>query len=332
MAHRGGGRIQEFMYDTGSWSRQLDDMGSGNVSVGAQGLASPGCQAAIERLAAWEHELSIWRDEEEIWVGPVTEPIEHEEFLFKAPARDMFQWFERRTIDVDLMFTGIDVGVIFRSVAAAALAPDNGMGIVLNVNTTGVLASREYPAGRQVIAADALRELARTGIDFTAIGRTITGGAEIFTPDLPTLTTDMLISPKLTERGLGYASKVSIVGGGGTLPNTAIIGMAGGVDPTRGLVKRTFSETSILDQGSADAAAASHLALLSSPLLELSGTLARDTPVSLASLVPGARWPVAVRVGARTVEQTMRLRTVTGTFDPLGDAIAVVLGPLGSPE
>lgn len=332
---RGGGAfIVELPWSSVAFSRRLDDMSDGSVSVAAEGLASDDCCAALNDLKAWQHELVIWRDDLSQWLGPVTDPVYESEGV-SIPARDLFEWFERRLLPYDRTFDNLELSTIFNQYVTDALAHDTSPNITVAATPTGITGDRKILASERRRAADELRELSRTGLDFTFVGRTLhVGGVEIPASALAILTSETVNAPKLTERGSITASEVTVLGA--TVGTAQIIGTAGGVGADTGLVQLVFTEESIRDNASAQSAAQTRLDLLGTPPKYLECSLVPESPISLADLIPGARVDVAMNVGCKEVIGAFRLLGVdcswTADDSGISQDIKVTLEPTGTVE
>lgn len=335
---RGGGTVRaELIWSSIHLERRLDEVSQSSVTVGSEGLADEACCHLLSTLIPWRYELSVWRDGNEEWVGPIIEATYTHDTV-KVIARDLFFWFERRELPFDRTFSGTDLATIFLTYATDALSEDNSPNISFAPAATGVLGDRQVFAAQKVRAADELRELARSGLDFCAIGRQIRiGGREIPVLPLATLTDDSFDVSSATVLGMAAATRVTVRGSSTTDRNVPVIGVAGGVSADLGLVSRVDDEGSILDVASATDAAQSRLDLLDPPPVALDGVLTEDAPIAFFALVPGARLDAAVGVGCLQVVQAMRLLGVdvdvsASDAGGLTDKVGVSLEPLGSVE
>lgn len=331
---RGGDmRLATLEYSDLAGGRILDEMSSGSVTVGVDGMTDQECCRVLGTLNPWEHELSMWRDGAEVWVGPIIEP-EWAEQSVSIPARDLFQWFERRLLPYDRAFENSDLAEIFAQYALDALEADTSPNISLAPGPCGVTGQRFVAATAFRRAADEMRELARSGLDFTAIGRTIrTGGAAIPTPALPTLTSEWVDRPRLRRAGLSAASEVTVIGASTTVPDVPISGVSGGASDPLGLVQLSFQEPSILDTASALSAADTRLEMLRNAPEYLTCVLLPDAPMDFADLVPGALVPVRLDVGCRRVEETLRLLSVSwrvAESEGIVEEVSINLIPVGT--
>lgn len=324
---RGGAPLVEALkWSSLTFQRRLDDMSTTTVTC------VTGSSPELGRLDAWRHELSVVRDQQEVWVGPLVTPSWEPEVV-TLQANDLFFWFERRLLEIDRDFVNADAGQIFTVLAQDALSRDNSMGIVLSPSSTGVPATRSVSASERRRAADVLRELARTAIDFTAIGRTIRcGGQEVPTEVAFTLVDDTLRSPKLTSNGTDCATEATILGQ--NVAGAAVAGVAGAGTAEFGLVQQSYSESTIQDTSSAQAAARSHWEFAKVPPRSLSGVLTREAPVDFGDLIPGARVHVELSSLDAEVNADFRLLQVDVTVTPSDqgqqEEVAITLEPVGT--
>lgn len=335
---RGGGtRLAEVRWDSLNYGRRLDDMSAASVTVGAAGLADEECCGILAELTAWEHEVAIYRDSEEAWVGVVLEP-EYLSDSVTIPGRDLFQWFERRSLAYDRTFAGEDLADIFASHVADALARDPSPNISVSPTATGIIGDRTVVGAARTRAADAMRELARSGVDFTMKGRTmLVGGEEVPVDAIGIITTDVLDAPKLVPRGLSAASEVTLIGRKPASAAEPVVVTVGGVDPAIGLVELVATEATIEDAASLGAAAQSRLDMLLEPPEYLSGRLLATAPFDFDDLVPGARVEARVRVGCRDAIGAFRLAAVAVDASVRDDGaqeetVGITLIPLGTTE
>jgi len=324
--------ITELAVSNVSWGRRLDELSDGRVVLGETQDAA--CLPVLASLTPFSHELAIWRDSEEVWVGPVSEPIYTLGGL-TIPARDLFQWFERRLLPFDRVFTDVDLSVIAAAYIDDALSRDNTPAIATDVNLCGITGTRSVASTAFRRAADEIRELARTGLDFTVVRRrVIFGGIEIAVPNLPTLTADIFEVGEVRLAGLEMGNEITVFGSPPEGVTTPIYGQAGGVDVP--LVQQTYSEPSILDLASATSAAETRYALLRSAPLYVTGRLLESAPVSMADLIPGAHAKFVQQVGFRSFDETMRLVAVdvdaTASDDGETETVRLTMQPLGAVE
>lgn len=333
---RGGAVVNaEVAFESLNYRRRVDDMTDARVTIGASGLAGERCCLALSNLRAWQHEVAVVRDDvADTWVGVVGDP-DYGGGQVTVPARDLFQWMERRDLPHDRTFVATDLAEVFRQYVLDALERDPSPNIDVDMHTSGTTGDRSIEAAAHRRAADELRELARSGVDFTMIGRRmLVGGQELPLPPLPLLTDAMVDDPHLVVRGLDAVSEATVIGATDENSRAPHSGTAGGVDADIGLVQTTTTESSIKDDASCEAAAQSRVDLLSGSAEFVTAVLRPEAAVAFTDLVPGARWPVAIHVECRLVEATFRLAEVEVTVnvgdDGQTEEVKVTLEPLGA--
>lgn len=342
---RGGGELLPLPFSTLDCGRRLDDMSDASLTLNQTTLRnfSPAVQAKccglLSEIEAWSHELALWRDgdpssSEPTWVGPIVKP-RFGVASVTLTARDLFQWFERRLLERDRVFTATDLADIFEQYAVDALHRDPSPNIDLNtISATGVTGDREVQivAGRR--AADEMRELARSGLDFTMIGRAmVAGGTEVPTADLGVLFTDHFDEHDLTEDGLQTETESVVIGSPLGTTSGPIRAVSGGVDVTRGLVQNVSSESTIKDETSAQALADSRQALFGTSPKFFTARLLPVAPVGYEELIPGAVADLRVQLMCRTLEGAHRLMDVkTQVGDDGSEAVHVEFSSLGTAE
>lgn len=322
--------LAELAWSTLTLGRRLDEMSQASVSGGTEQDAE--CIATLGTLEPFGAELSIWRDGFEEWVGPIVR-VSHSYAGIRLEARDLFQWFERRILPFDRSFIQTDVAQIAAQYVDDALYGDASPNISVAISNTGVLADRAVVATLRRRAADELRELSRTGLDFTAVARTIRfGGEEIPTVALVTLTEDTFEVADASYDGLEMGNHIFVQGASTGSANTPIEGEAGGQFVP--LIQQVYSEPSILDANSADQAATTRLDLLRSAPLLITGRLLEDAPVPFRDVVPGARVDLRQQIGFAQIIADMRLLAMevsaSASDSGVSEIIRLTLEPIGT--
>lgn len=325
------GMLGELPFRQMSGGRRLSEMSNAETTCDVPdpngSSAARAVRALLGSAEAWEHELSLWRDSVEVWVGPITEPDPGRDDIV-IRARDLFQWFERRLLEEDLTHTDEDLAAIFADYAVTALARDDSPNISFNVGSAGMTTSRAVAASPPSYASDEMRSLAREGVEFTMLGRTLYVAAEIPSAlTLPKLTNEWFVPDRSPRRGIDMASEWVVQGA--TLAGQTVVGRAGGIDERYGLVQQRASENSIVTEAGATQAAESRYAHLGRPPRSLTGQLLPEAPVEFANLVPGVPWEVEVSIGVHHVAATMRLSSVDfGQSPEGGERITIGLVPV----
>jgi hypothetical protein len=307
-----------------AWGRVLDDTSDAQAVVD---LASPECCETLSSVRTWCNDMSLYRDGSLVWQGPVTE-IEYVGDQVTISAKDVTAWLARRVIHTAMDFTTAtgsgpaDLASIAEALVRDAFAPDDpGVLAYLTVTLAGILGERAYDVN-QGYTGDELRELARTGIDFTAIGHRILITGEGSLARLATLDDEHFAGPlRIVEDGLAATSRAIVIGEG-------IMAESGGVGPC-GLIERLIKEDAIKDVDSAQSEADSLVAAGTPTPLYLEvpdgSQLTPDAPVGIEELVPGVTIPVASTQTCRDVSAVLRLTKLAVTFGSGGEAVAVTL-------
>lgn len=334
IVRRGGTpTIGELPYTSLSFGRALDDISGASCEV-----AAADCDTLTEDLTCWKHELAVWRDDVLVWVGPIVD-LSFDATTVTIAARDLFEWFERRFLPVDRNFVAIDLTTIFTTYVTDALSADTSPAITVSSAAAGVTGSRNVVAVDRRRAADELRELARSGVDFTMIGRTLRVGPEIPNAGDLRIWDDHADQTALHIAGLDAASSVTVKGAtGGTAADqaygpsaVAVVAAFGGVDPDIGLIEVLYDEQQIRDTASALAAAASRLLFLTPAPQYIDLVLRPEWTYGFGDLVPGAVVETALTFPGREVVGTMRLASVAVQVGG-GETVGVQLEPLGTAQ
>lgn len=306
-----------------SWGRVLDDTSDAQAVVD---LASVDCCDTLSQIRTWCNDMSLYRDGALVWQGPVTE-IEYVGDTVTINAKDVTAWLARRVVHTAMDFTAAGTGPLDLSLIAEALVrdafllDDPGVLTYLLVTLSGIPGERAYEVNQGYVG-DELRELARTGIDFTAIGHRILLTGEGSLARLATLDDEHFAGPlRIVEDGLAATSRAIVLGEG-------IVAESGGIGPC-GLLERLIKEDSIKDMVSAQAEADSLVASGQPTPLYLEvpdgSQLTPDAPVGIAELVPGVTIPVASTQTCRDVSAVLRLTKLAVTYGAGGESVAVTL-------
>lgn len=329
----GGGKVEAELLHTGlRFSRRLDGMSEARVELGAEQDAE--CIPLLGSLDPYTHEIALWRDEEEVWVGVLTEPDYTYESL-SLPALDLFFWFKRRVLPTTRGFVGEDLATIAKIYANDALDQDTTPNVTVIATPTGVLGDRAVVSTLYRYAADEIQELARTGLDYTVIGREVRfGGREISTPSLVTLTEDVFEVRSARLAGLALANDIIVLGTSSGSVSSPVVGRA--TTTSQPLVQQVYSERSILDVSSATVAAETRLDLLEDPPFFITGRLLETAPINFDDLVPGAKVTLSQQVGFRRIDADMRLLGVdvsaTAADNGVTESVELTLEPVGTRE
>jgi hypothetical protein len=343
---RGGARklIDLPSISSGQWDRRVDEISEATVTV-EKGRAASACSAELGSITPFAHELTVYRDAEPVWQGPISKVTETRTTV-TVDARDVLYYLDARVNSETYSFTGaaaMDLSLIAGWLIRNGLHRDDpNVEQWLQITESGIIGERAAYA-QSVVILDELAELGRNGLDFTTVGRRIIVAPELgpLVPVRARLTDADFLGDLEVEVSGDDAGTRWIVEGAATETDTGesgepLRGVAGGVDPFLGLVERIAREDSILDQSSAAVSAQRRVAVSNPAPVYLrvpqGAQLAPAAPVSVQQLVAGIGVNVAVEDMLRRVRSTQRLIRVTAGWSEAGEAIGVTLAPFGSEE
>lgn len=76
-----------------SWSRTLNDVSEASITI--VGSAAADCCGQLGQITGWAHELSLYRDAELVWQGPIAQAVRWNRSGVVIEARDVLSWLER---------------------------------------------------------------------------------------------------------------------------------------------------------------------------------------------------------------------------------------------
>lgn len=310
------------------WGRVLDDTSTAQLTVP---IVSEECCEVLSSAHAWCNDVGIFRDSTLVWQGPVY-LLSHGTANTVVDARDVTAWLFVAEIlnKIDFTATGMgaaDLSLIAEAIIRDALSEfDPNILPFLQVGLSGVTGERLYDA-LENYAGEELKELARTGIDFTALGhRIIIGGETAFARLAQLRDEDFLGELRVLEDGGGTITKAIVDGEG-------VTATAGGVGVC-GKITRIAKEEQIRDLNSAQAEADA-LVAAGTPtplLLEVPDgvQLSPEAPLDIMDLVPGVVIPVASTATCRSVNTDLRLLKLEVEYTATaGEVVKVSLAPAG---
>lgn len=329
---RGGATlVAVFPWTTLAWERVLDD--TSQASALANGYP-PGCCATLQNIRAWRHEIAIYRDGDLIWVGPV--------FVPKAPpqqysieARDITAWWDHRRIHEDHIYdVPTDLATIFKDISDDAMAPDPSPGLHVVPTPCGVEATLSLLAVQHLMAAQKLRDITTTGIDWTTVGRDVlVGGSVVPTASIGTFRDEHFAVPPTPKiDGSAQANSWLVRGSGTGVAGDTIYGLAedSAAADADGLLESVATVSTLQDNDSSQAAAQSRVALTSAPLTIENCVLSPEAPFTIDQLVPGALCELALEQTCIPVFGPFRLQKVSGKAEGAGETITVTFQPVGT--
>ncbi|WP_225846883.1 hypothetical protein [Streptomyces sp. HPF1205] len=312
------------------WTRVLDEVSTARVVINPD----VGCCRGLSDVRSWRHRLLIWRDGKPVWDGPITQ-VEWSLGKVEINAHDVLGWLDRRVPHQSISFDGEDLTTIAQWLIEDGFAPDDPGHTVQVVGPAGVTGGRAYTqdAGQ---TGDHLRDLAETGLDYTAVGSTIILLPENHTVSVGRLTdADMPDGLVVAEDGTSLATRWVIAGD----DKGDVLGSSGGTDPYYGLLERYEEQTSILTDDSAIQAARSKVST-SMPVPVFIDTqevtIDPQAAIRVPDLVPGWCLDVTTTLTCRNIAQRLKIVGLKVTEDggtdgdPGGESVQVQVAVTGA--
>lgn len=335
VAGRGGSPVRmEASFSDLSLTRTVNASGQASITVPNTGTPGTLCCDVFENAEPWRDELVIYRDNAIVYAGPII-TVSANPSGGQIQSQDLFHWMEQRFIG-DFHGDG-DIGDLFRAIFLNAMEPDDSPNITLNTRSTGIHGTRDFKAVEFHRAADALRELARTGLDFTTIGRTVlAGGLEVFADTSALLLhDDGVTSAEVVREGGNLATDVAVFGAAPRAGMDPVGGRATTGTERYGLIQRSFTELLVKDRGSADANASARLQAMQPAPLRVKATLSQDASFEFNDVIPGRRIDTRLGEAAGCIEviDTMRLQqasvSVRNSESGVTETVDTDMVPLG---
>lgn len=306
------------------YNRLLNDSSTAVAVIGVQGSE---CCRELGNLRSWRHQLNLYRGGTFMWSGFITN-IDWQYDRAVITAVDLIGLLDRRVPHQALAFTDTDITEIARQLVDDGLAPDDPGHTTTVIGAAGVVGGRTYEKNVGQ-TADHLRDLADTGLDFTALGGNVVILPDDFGDVVGRLTDDDLPQGvTVTEDGASLGTRQIVAGSQAGTP----VGTAGGVNDYYGLLEIYSEQTTLADQASADAAAAAKLkSSLGVPVYidTQNVTLSPTAPIDVARLVPGWCVDISTSSTCRTITQRLKITglkiTETGGSDTSPGLEQVVL-------
>lgn len=327
---RGGGRVLgEMEWDSIAYARAANETSDATVRW-FQGDAQ--VPAFLVQTEPWEHDLVIWRHDEPepVFAGPVR-TVKYATGETTVTAKDGTAWFEKRRIHTDTTYPNVDLAYIFGKIAGEALAQDPSPGLTIITAPCGVVGTRITRAAEAAVAADLLRELSRSGVDWTAVGRRVLiGGADLTVP----LGVLILIDEAVQNPALEKAGDVTVTRQ--TMrwqaPNQEpmLTSVSSTQEALLGLLETVDEEPDIADAGSAGTAAQARLDLLSKNPRVVTCTLTADAPTTINQLVPGRITDFRVSTLPELALGQTRLQKLGVSVSQDSETVTLTTTPLGA--
>ena len=356
--YRGGQQVYAYLDTVESleWERVRRGVSEATVTLHKSRI-SPGCRGRLADLWPWVHEVTIYRNQQAVWQGPLLNIVEGRTTLVLT-ARDCGAYLEKRVLRKDDKLTDADLSNVARAVVESALSDHDDIGVLDQVASepSGKTGSRTIRAFSRM-GWDELEEVAEEGVEVSFVGRRLAIGpvADEDTPAQGRITSDDLLGePEMEMDGEEYASLVYAA------PQAQEniwnhLEAVGGTSPYFGLVEhvvQTSHPWRVDDDGDFDPqgddglseqetiealqrTAEGEFEQRSRPPIVLrvsdQSHLSADAPISLDRLIPGVRIDLALGEDfTLRVQRAMRLMRVSVSYDTSGEQVGVSLVQIGT--
>ncbi len=339
-----------------SFNRTLNDTSQATMSITTNGVTEECCRCYSE-IRPWKHEMAIYRDTKLVWVGPITNIVHRQGGLtIDFTARDLSAWFDKRWIDLpeaDYDVEDVDIKDVFEFLVSNAYNQES-WNMSWAFSNTGVPITKFYPGyfapdrwgGLYFKIGDEIRDLTRSGIDWTIVNRSmVAGNLETGDPSTsPLIFIDEVWQtiPDITIAGDGMATEVGVAGGQGGYYGYVDDQMwiEGPVDQYRidyGLMQEFYQEDSLDEEdttvqpNAVTQNAYGRRELKKAPFMSISGgTLSSKAPFDFADLVPGTRAELRLGQTCLQLSDAYRIYSVDVTVaNDGGESVNVELSPIG---
>lgn len=345
--HDLGGRRRFFTLNgiaSVDWERRLDDFGEAHVEL-TKARASRDCYRRLGDIEPWDHELTLYRDGQRIWEGPVFD-VEEDRTSVVITARDMLAWLARRALHSE------PSPLLWPPAAYAAKVITDALGVdgqdpnlVQHIKIVGsrgrfptLLRWRETQP-RTTNALAEVQEIVKAGLDLFVLGRSI----HIAHDAVDWAKTRMhhlreqhfLGDFKVRKVGAETASRAFVAGvppQGSPEGTPAPIGVRDGRLPGRPLVENVSSSSNTSDLAVLNGLAARVVGYGNpTPIvvtLPANSQLSPNAPMTVDDLIPGRFLKIVIASYANQLRTIQKLQQIAGTWAPgKGERITVSLIP-----
>ncbi len=339
-----------------SWSRTLNGVSDASIDFALRGEQGNCCDC-VSQINPWEHEMSIYRDGNEVWCGPVVGgEINDGEGTGRFDAKDLSTWFGKRWVEVrdtDIEFDQTDIVDVYKWLIEHAYYKDPwNMYWFFNTEQLGIPIDRTYISfdtaherwGGSYPMVDAeLSSLGQSGIDYTTIRRVMLIGDLKSSVTATARFTDAhwVSPPVIIITGTGMATEVGVGGGGGGASgwyeDQIWIERPDDVQREQFGLLQYFEAAPSLDQEDTNGLpnaitqrAFGLRELKKTPFEYVSGgSLSRHAPVTFDQLIPGRYFRVDLAQTCRTIQGNYMLNRVSVNYTDAEEDIKIDLTPPG---
>lgn len=342
------------------WNRTLNDTAEATITI-AKGPAGPACCGLLGRIEPYAHELTLYRDTELVWQGPVVRTRETRT-TFVVEAHDMTEWLARTVNTTVLRYVSTNTADPTHQGPVQEIAET-----IVRLNLQGGLfaSQPDWPAmlpyivrlddpvkasfekdgsdNKSVWLVPILQilndELVPRGLEYTTVGRSLVLSRPMTTADpaQARLTlNDIAGDVQIVRDGPTGASVVWVTNQvGDEIANTQF-GASGVVSTEYGrvdtLIKTSAEGLTAYDLWQlARASYNSRFPVPTSLTIPDGSSLAPTAPVSMRQLVPGQRIDVAATGMCNDLNQPYRVADVEVEWGSSGEQVGVGLVPIGEP-
>lgn len=331
---RGGRQILDITptFSRLDYGRVLDDTSQASTDVVIGGTADGDvCCEKLGDTRTWRHALTVYRDNDLVWgPGPITNLLYGRDTV-KIIARDISAWLDKRKTRLSYTFEGISAVEIARTLIVDAMAPSDPAGLVdaMIIVTPATPHLYDVTVEANIYVGDALRELAKSILDFTVVGRSIIISEQLRYGPFARLTDeDFLADIEVEERGLEAGTDWTVVGA-----TADVIGEAGGTDSYFGLLEGIIQDQDVTDPDYVLTEAQRALGVSNPPPVYINmpddARLSPTAPVCLEQLVPGTLMDIDLRNVCRPISSRNRLTAVKVQLTGDDEQVGVTVSPAG---
>ncbi|MFI9463752.1 hypothetical protein [Streptomyces xiamenensis] len=339
-----------------SWSRSLNDISEASITVAKSG-AGPECCAQLGAIHPWVHELTIYRDRDLVWQGPVSAVVESRDSI-RIDALDVIAWLGR-TVNTTLLryvTANADAGgrrrgpvqwiaehIIRTNLTSALSVPPDYPGMLNYIvrqdgpTTRFEMDGESNSAVWSAYLLTVMEELAKRGLEYTTVGRTLLlrGPADETTPaqarlGLADIAGDVEVirdGASAATHGWATTQRANQIDDG----RTAGWGATG--TPYGRLDWLVTSEADTEDAELLDMAKEARRGRYPAPTgisIPSGSRLAATAPVTMQQLVAGERIDVSTASYCMETVQAFRVGDVEVSWGNSGEQVAVSLVPATS--
>lgn len=326
---RGGSPLRfEFPFSTGSATLVANNAGRVRISI-------PDFPSQLwSKFASWRDELNLYRDEDLSYAGPIIQRG-WKGGIAELLSQDLSIWMDRRFLEEDFHGDG-DAAEIYQSLWTIGYEKDISPNMEISTRNTGIRVVRDFEGKEFRNIGSSLKELARTALDYTMVGRKLlAGGVEIFLSDTPLIVhDDGCLDVEIDENGTDFATDVAVFGSTGTTGGSPVSGRATRATSEYGLLQKSYTELTIKDTPSADANALSRLEAVHPVPLRIKTSFSQQASFKFKDLIPSRRGDLRLKDALDGIEvvDTMRLQQVDVNMNDGEEQVVGSWIPLGVSE